>query len=74
LLIVLNQTVSPGNLSNLSANVAPVVQQAQAGGRDVVNYAFSRAILLVVIVLLAALLYRYLSLKLAASRKASGPS
>jgi hypothetical protein len=74
LLIVLNQTVSPANLSNLSANVSPVVQQAQAGGRDVVNYAFSRAILLVVIVLLAALLYRYLSLKLAASRKASGPS
>lgn len=43
----LNQTLEPANVTRLSTQVTPVVQQAQAGGRAVTDYAFGRALLLV---------------------------
>ena len=72
LLRTLDQTVSVTNLAKLTAQVAPVVQQAQAGGKDVVDYAFRRAILFVAIacgiVLMTVLLHRLLGGRLASTK------
>jgi hypothetical protein len=65
LLHTLDQTLGSTNVSQLAAQVAPAVQQAQIGGKAVVNYAFWKGILLVAIVLAAALIYRFLSVRLA---------
>jgi hypothetical protein len=43
----LDQTLAPTNVARLSEQVTPVVQQAQAGGRAVADYAFRKALLLV---------------------------
>ena len=64
LLGMLNRTMGSSNLAQFSAQVGPVVQQAQAGGKEVVDYAFWKGILLVVIVLVAALIYRFLVTRL----------
>ena len=61
LLVTLNQTIESTNLVNLSAQVGPVVQQAQSSGKDIVDHAFLKAMLLVVVIFLAALLYRWLT-------------
>ncbi|HKI70035.1 MAG TPA: hypothetical protein VKA67_10630, partial [Verrucomicrobiae bacterium] len=52
------------NLTRLSAQAGPVIQQAQATGKKVVDYAFWKAILLVFVVLLATLIYRLLARRL----------
>ena len=57
---MLDRTMSSPNLAQFSAQVGPVVQQAQVGAKEVVDYAFWKSILLVVIVLVAALIYRFL--------------
>jgi hypothetical protein len=64
LLVTLDQTLGSTNLAKLSAQIGPVVQQAQTGGREIVDYAFWKGILLVVIALLAALIYRFLVVRL----------
>lgn len=64
LLRSVDQTLASSNLSRLSAQVTPVVQHAQASGKDVVDYAFTRGLLLVAAVFVAALLYRFLSRRL----------
>jgi hypothetical protein len=64
LLGMLDRTIGSSNLAQFSAQVGPVVQQAQAGGKEVVDYAFWKGILLVVIVLVAALIYRFLVTRL----------
>lgn len=61
---MLDRTIGSLNLAQFSAQVGPVVQQAQAGGKEVVDYAFWKGILLVVIVLVAALIYRFLVTRL----------
>lgn len=61
LLVTLDRTIGSTNFAQLSAQAAPVVAQAQASGKEVVDYAFWRAILLVAVVLGAALLYRWIS-------------
>ena len=61
LLVTLDRTVGSTNLTQLSAQVGPAVQQAQTGGKDVVDYAFRKAVLVVAILLLAALAHRYIS-------------
>jgi hypothetical protein len=61
---MLDRTMGSFNLAQFSAQVGPVVQQAQAGGKEVVDYAFWKGILLVVIVLVAALIYRFLVTRL----------
>jgi hypothetical protein len=55
--------------AQFSAQVGPVVQQAQVGGKEVVDYAFWKGILFVVIVLVAALIYRFLVTRLLLPRK-----
>ena len=65
LLHTLDQTLGSTNLAQLATQVAPVVQQAQTGGKAVVDYAFWKGILLVAIVLAAALIYRMIGARLA---------
>jgi hypothetical protein len=67
LLITLDRTIGSTNLLQLSAQVAPAVQQAQTGGKEIVNYAFWKGMLLVVIALVAALIYRFLGARMAAT-------
>lgn len=64
LLRALDRTIGSPNLAQLSMQVAPVVQQAQTSGREIVDYAFRKAILLVVALLVAGLVYRFLSFRL----------
>jgi hypothetical protein len=62
----LDQALASPHLAQLGAGVAPAVQAAKAGGKEVVDYAFARALMLVAAVLVAALLYRFLSRRLLA--------
>jgi hypothetical protein len=64
LLLTLNQTLDSTNLAKLSAQVGPAVQQAQTSGKEIVDYAFWKGILLVVVVLVAALIYRFLAARM----------
>jgi hypothetical protein len=64
LLQTLDQIVDSTNLASLAAKVSPVVQQAQTGGKEIVDYAFYRGILLVALALAAALIYRFLAARL----------
>jgi hypothetical protein len=64
LIRTLDQTLGDTNLARLSAQVSPVVQQAQAGGKGIVDYAFWKAILTIGIALVSALIYRFLSPRL----------
>lgn len=57
--------------SQLAAQLDPVVQQAQARGKSLVDYAFWRGVLFVAIALGAALLYRLLA-RLISRRESSG--
>ncbi len=66
LLVTLDRTIGSTNLAQLSAQVGPAIQQAQTGGKEIVDYAFWKGILLVVIALVAALFYRFLSNRLLA--------
>jgi len=69
LLVTLDQTIGSTNLLQLSAQVGPVVRQAQTSSREIVDYAFWKAILLVGIVFVAVLLYRFLAIRLAPPKK-----
>jgi hypothetical protein len=64
LLVTLDQTLGSTNLAKLSAQVGPVVQQAQSSGKEIVDYAFWKGILLVAVMLVAALIYRFLVARL----------
>ena len=70
LITSLNQTVGPANLTRLSASVEPAVKVAQAGGKEVIDYAFWKGLQLVGVMLLAALVYRFLSGRLMPARRA----
>jgi hypothetical protein len=69
LIRTLDQTLGSPNLAQLTAQVGPVVQQAQASSKAVVNYAFWKGLLLVALALVAALLYRLIVTKLIAPKK-----
>jgi hypothetical protein len=69
LLVTLDQTIGSTNLLQLSAQVGPVVRQAQTSSREIVDYAFWKAILLVGIVFVAVLLYRFLAIRLLPPKK-----
>jgi len=75
LLVTLDQTLGSTNLAKLSAQLGPVVQQAQTGGKQIVDYAFWKSILLVAIVLVAMLIYRFLGARLtrATNSKSNSP-
>ena len=61
LLVTLDRTLGSSNLLQLTAQAAPVVQSAKTGGKEIVDYAFWKGVLLVGVGLLAALLYRWLA-------------
>lgn len=67
LLRTVEETTGPTNLGRLAAQLSPAVQQAQTGGKELVDHAFWRGLLLVGIVLAAALLYRLLAPRMTAS-------
>ena len=67
LLVTLDQSIGSTNLAKLTAQVGPAVQQAQAGGKQIVDYAFWKGALLVVIGLVAALIYRFVASRLTAT-------
>ena len=71
LLVTLDRTIGSTNLAQLSAQVGPVVRQAQSGGKEIVNFAFWKGVLLAAIVLLAALIYRFLGPRLSSTRTAT---
>lgn len=64
LLVTLDRTIGSTNLAQLSAQVDPVVQRSQAGGKEIADYAFRKALLFLIIacvtVLLTVLVYRFL--------------
>ena len=62
LLRTFDQTLGANSRSQLAAQLGPVVQQAQAGGKDFVDYVYWKGVLFVAVALLAALLYRVLAL------------
>ena len=65
LLQTFDRTLGANSRSQLAAQLAPVVQQAQAGSKDAVDYAFEKSLILVAAVLLAALTYRVFATLLA---------
>ena len=68
LLRTFDQTLGSSNLTQLSSQVSPVVQRAQSGGKEVIDYAFRKAILFVLVVLAATLIYRLITVRLAPIR------
>lgn len=72
LLITLDRTIGSTNLAQLSAQVGPVIQQAQTGGREIVDYAFWKGMLLVAVVLVSALIYRFLVARMTPTSSKSG--
>jgi hypothetical protein len=58
LFVTFDQTLGSTNLGRLAAQVSPAVERAQAGGKEVVDYAFRRGLLLVAVVLVIVVLYR----------------
>lgn len=71
LLLTLDQTIGSTNLANLTAQLTPVLHQAQTTSQDVVNDAFAKALWLVTAILLAALIYRFLAPRLAPPTKSN---
>jgi hypothetical protein len=74
LLLTLDQTLGSTNLAKLTAQAVPVIQTARDSGKEVVNYAFWKAVLLIVILLVAALIYRAVTIRLAARAKSTASS
>ena len=64
LLRTFDQTLGANSRSQLATQIGPVVQQAQAGGKDFVDYVFWKGFLFVAVVLLAALIYRFLAARM----------
>ena len=69
LLVTFDRTIGSTNLLQLSGQISPVVQQAQTGGKEIVNYAFLKGILLVAVGLAAALIYRLFSARLTSAKR-----
>ena len=63
------QALGANSRTQLVSQISPMVQQAQTSGRELVDYAFQKALLFVAVVLLAALLYRLLTAWLTRSTK-----
>ena len=72
MLRALDQTLGSTNLTQLTAQVGPVVRRAQTGGKEIVDYAYWKGILFVAIasgiVLSALLVYRFLGARLASTK------
>ncbi len=73
LLLTLDRTLGSSNITQLSVQAGPVVQQAQSSGKQVVDYAFRKAVLFLVILLAAILGYRLLAGRLALAKPSKAP-
>jgi hypothetical protein len=69
MLITFDQTLGSTNLKRLTAQVSPAIEQAKAGGKEIVDYAFWRWLLLVSIVLVIIVLYRLVVLRLTSANR-----
>jgi hypothetical protein len=67
----LDQTLGDTNLARLSAQVAPAMQQAQAGGKEIVDYALWKGTLAMAIALVFALIYRFLGPRLTPAKRSA---
>jgi hypothetical protein len=67
-----DQLLGSDGVRKLPERVAPIVERAESGARGLVNYAFTRVIVLLFLVLAAALAYRFLSKWMAAGPRAPG--
>lgn len=68
-----DQTLASTNLAGFPTQVGVAVEQARAGGREMVDYAFWRGLFLIVAVLLAALIYRWVAGRLTLARRSGLP-
>jgi hypothetical protein len=59
MLVTFDQTLGSTNLTRLSTQVGPAVQRVETSGRQIVDYAFRKGLLLVSLVLAAIALYRF---------------
>lgn len=75
LLHTFDQTLGSTNLTQLPAQVEPVVRKAQAGGKELLDCAFWKGVHFVGLVLASALIYRILGARLtpALNSKAASP-
>jgi hypothetical protein len=64
LLTTLDQTLGSTNLLQLSAQFAPLAKEARNGGREVVDYAFGRGLLLIAVALAGALAYCFIKVRI----------
>lgn len=74
LLRTLDQTLGSTNVTRLSAEFSPVVQQAQTSSKEIVDYAFWRGLVLILTVFGAALIYRLISSRLRPGRHPTHPT
>ena len=68
LLQTFDQTLGANSRAQLAAQLDPVIRQAQTDGKILVDYVFWRGALFVAVVLLAALIYRFLTARLSRNR------
>jgi len=68
-----DRLLASDGVKKLPEQVAPVVAHAEAGARGVVDYVFTRGLILIGVVLAAALAYRFLSLRMAAAPRPKAP-
>lgn len=65
LLATLDRILASENVKKLSEQVAPAVKQGEAAGKEVVDYAFKKALILLAALLASGLIYRFLGPRLA---------
>jgi hypothetical protein len=68
-----DRLLASDGVRKLPEQISPVVTRAEAGARDVVDYAFTRGLILIGVVLAAALVYRIVSLRLARPAAPAAP-
>lgn len=68
LLRTVDQTLGSTNLNQLTSHVGPVVEQAQTRGKELVDYAFWKGLILVGVAFLAAVIYRVLAVRMTQGR------
>jgi hypothetical protein len=66
LLVKFEQTLGSTNLTTLPAQFSPVIQQAESSGKNVADYTFWKCILLIFMVFVFALVYRFIVARLLA--------
>lgn len=72
LLRTLDQTLGSTNLTQLPGKIQPVVDEARSSGKELVDYAFWRGVMLTVIAVVAALVYRFLVSRIQGRRTKAG--